>query len=664
MALDPYDEELWRRNIGAAEQDRDRYLGDYDEDVEKFTGGVYGEGFGAHLENKDPENFRFEFATFLLPQVAYNNPRMRITSPRVSTEAQIRAHANQRAVNRWIKMVNMKALNEELATDFILRWAIGYVDLEPMAGMEDREHVPGFPVLERISLKRFIWDPMALDWQHWRYCGHKVVEDKEDILDRAEDHPEEEWYREAIEMLSPFGDDDHSRTSRYGYQNPEDQNLVSYYKVWSREDLDEHPDYDPKLHHGTWLTVAVVGDSGRKDYTNHPKSASISPTFIRAPYPARADETGPYEIIGAYKVPDEAAPLSPTYATTPQGEDVNNHARASARSAADYKRLVLVNEKQPKLQQTIAGGKHDYVYPFPTSDDLRQHVMELEIGGITPQHVSYLGVARGRLDRMLGMSDAIRGTVTGQGTATENSIAQAYATSRAGYLVQKFRDGITGILKKVVFLMDSEQGLELELGTDGQDVRITLEDGSERKMTMPRFKGGLEHEDEEGNRVRQRPLREEMLDFDIEVFSMEHIPGPVQQARLGGLMAFLQFMAGPGLQAAPIFAIDEIADFWGELQDMPDLKRLVDTKAIEEYGAQMLQMQGMQLSQGGKIPQVDPRLSADRSRYSPQGARLGGNVVVGRREPGGAGPSNGRAPAAPGGAIRPPGPAGPAVGGR
>jgi hypothetical protein len=282
-------------------------------------------------------------------------------------------------------------------------------------------------------------------------------------------------------------------------------------------------------------------------------------------------------MFGAYYVPDGPFPLSPIMATTGQVNELNDHVRSASASAARYKRLVLVDSKNKKLVQDVKSQPHDFVVPVEGLD--KDAVVQLELGGITNQQVSYIQMARERLDRNSGIHDAMRGNVTGNATATEVSIAEGSSTIRLAYIKNQFQEAVRKSLKAVGWYLHNDDRVSFPLGADA---------AASSGVEEPWFVGGSSPDS---------PYSD--LELEIESYSMERTTEALQQRRAMEAFQIIANVAS-AMPQMPFVNWNSLLDKMGDALNMPDLSGLVDTEML----AQMMQEQQQQQEQQMAMEQM------------------------------------------------------------
>ena len=315
----------------------------------------------------------------------------------------------------------MRTVLTDIAVDMCFNFGVALVTeeknktLRPNPGLQ-KTATPMWPVCTRIPQHRFFVDPVADTLEEARFIGHKWVRDKEDLLKMAEENEKEGWDAEAIEKMSVTSDN--QELGRDEKDLPDREEVVCY-EIYVPEITLEDSLGEKHGFNGTIYTLAVAVDDEDE------KAA-----FIRKPRPYYGPRWGPYVLFGIYKVPNAIYPLSPLVAIEGQVEELNRHAESASQSAEQYKKLILVDNTDPKFSQRVKDSQDNYVIPVSGLEKAR--VVQAEIGGMTQQQLTYLQVARDRLDRNSGITDAQRGNIEGRGTATEVTVAAEASRGTAG----------------------------------------------------------------------------------------------------------------------------------------------------------------------------------------------------------------------------------------
>lgn len=593
------DPHAWFSELEAAKEYRDLFLDDWEEQLSKYHGPEYkSDQAPTYEEGQDPENAIFEWISLMIPQITASNPRVRVKSARAGI-AQDGSKAIQFALNRWARLVRLNRTNELLATDYALKWCIAAVFPVPQAGMESPGEPSLWPVVRRISPRRYLQDPAAVDASQLRWQAHLVVRDKEDVLEQAKKG--EGWDLEALEALPENTEQNEVEENIAPTQQKLeslDRHQVSYWEIYVPElqpDKKRGPD---KGYNGAILTLGV----GQNNEEPHA-------AWIRKPRPYFGRRGGMYHVCGAYVVPDDAMPLSPTVATQPQADHLNAVARAVQRAVEDYKRIALVSSGDPDLESVVSQGKHGSVYTANV-EDIQRNVVQLELGGLTSQFLAAEDRARQSLDRNSGIPEAMRGNVEGGATATEIQAATGGASVRFSHHIEKFRMFQSEILQDVAWHLEYNDSIRpFSLGPEAIGQLMDPETGM--PVEAPWIRPGLDKDS------GQTFSDFDDYDFEIEVYSMRRTSEEQSMALASELDEVVLSVGQAMTNPATAFHIDYEAylEKRAELRGVPDYTRFFDFALGRQVAAMMLQTQAPQPPQKGGTPQ--PRLIQDLAGARP-----------------------------------------------
>ena len=570
---------LWDEYI-QCESVRKDFLGhDYEDKVARFAGPGYRNQW--NRTGVDLENHSYEWISLFLPLLASGNPRVKAHSRRKG-KAQDLAKAMGFAVNRNFHLTNIKRTIEKLAVDYSFKWACAITKRQKVEGTFEQEDPPYRPVTYRISPTRYIWDVNAIEHELCRFQGHLMLMDKEDLLKEAEDKSSG-W---NAGVLSDLPEDAHYNERRQTRDVNVKRGDVEIMEFWVPE-LQFKGKKEEKGYHGTIFTLArAAGYGGDKAPSD----------FAREPRPFFGPRSGPYTFGGYLTVPDEVIPLSPLAATEAQADELNAMRQSISASMEAYKRGVAVDTfAGADVAAKIKEFGDLWVFQMDNTDKLRDHVVQIEMGGITPTHLTQYQLLRDSLDRASGMTEAQRGQVSGQGTATEASIAQQSSGQTMGYMTEKFLTSLVKpIAEKEAWYLAMDPESRIALGDEAKGHFFT-EDGMPVEEAI--FVGG-------GDNAR---LLEE-TDIEIDPISTRFTSEALEAERSAKVDALLLQVA-PLIPQMPWVDWDQYLARKGEEIGDPSLSKLIDVNKALQYG---MLMTGAQLSggfEGSQTPQ--PRLGGD-----------------------------------------------------
>jgi hypothetical protein len=573
--------------IASAVDYRDRHMEGHEEKVARYTGPFY-DRHDDFSQEYAPENTYYEYISLMVPRLVFDNPRVQVTTRRPGTQKDV-AEALRHGMNRWSRDSQLRKMLIEVASDYLL--GFGIVCIRPdyrasQARPNDTTYRPHetdkWPACERIAPRRFFVDPEAERFHEARFMGHMWRADKDDLLDMATKSKDAGWDIEAIEALSV--QEDPNAKHGYTWEGTPSRNEVFCYEIYVPEArLDDSPSQKAGFH-GVIYTLGVNQPLGYND-------EDAKSQFIRKPRAFYGPATGPYVQFGAYKVPDKVYPLAPLTAVEGQVRELNDQVHAASASMMKHKRIVGVND--PRTAQLVKNVQHDYVAVVPFEDG-KALVQEFQFGGVSDQQANWIATCRQRADRVLGMDEALRGSVSGTGTATEHSIASEAANTRIAYLKQSFVDSTVQVLTKVAFYMYHDDEIKFPLGIDAMK-ELGVPDNVEVL-----FQGG-------GHESGDYTFED--LELEIEPYSMERASEGLAQKRAlemhSMLLNSLQLM-----QAFPDYPWRDHFAKIGNAMNTPDMLELIPDALLQRLSEDLaMQRQGMAVQV--QQQSMQPRMSKD-----------------------------------------------------
>ena len=598
--------------IQTAEEVRDNHL----EFLDDMVGRLHGSYWRADHADADydyaPENVYFQYLSLMVPRMIFDNPGVRATSKRSGPQEDVAA-ALQSGLNRWVRDIGLRKILEQVAVDMLMTYGVMMVteeerlDLSLPKALKDRvrKGVATWPVCRRVSPRSYIVDPNARTRDEIRFQGHEYLVDKDDLYARAKKDKDGGWNLDAISELSVYSRSKDLDSEETGGPRPY-RNQVRIYELWI-------PEYEGKDHpgakngfHGSIFTLSVdmsvEADPGigsgpglyGPDGTLLEKDGKIKGKMVREPRPYYGPATGPYYVFGAYTVPDSVYPLSPLVATEGQINELNSHELAAAASMQNHKRLIAV--KDHTTAERVKNLRHDFVFVADFDFNGKPMVEQVELGGATEDTLRWIERSRERVDRNLGMDDALRGNASGIGTATEHSIANESSSTRIAFLKQKFTDSTQGLLTAVASFMYYSDRVVFPIGEE--------DFGSHDPLAERWFEGG---DEDIGSGYSFADL-----ELSIEPYSMERSSeGLVQKRMLESHMILLNTL--PVMQQFPTYPWREHFRKIGAAVNIPGLHELITEEFLEQLGqdAELLRQQGLSGSEG-------PRLGKQTGQAGPQ----------------------------------------------
>ena len=525
-----------------------------------------------------PENHYHEWTSGVLPQVIAANPIVDVSTVRPGLMG-IVALAMEAGVNRWVEDVQFQKIGERLGVDFGFAWAVALTTSQGYGAYGKHR-----PCVTKLARKTFGFDPAAREYCEARYAFHAIACRKAELEARA--GTEAGWDVAAVKAMAVgVGVDAQGRPVAESQGRDE----VVYYEVWVPEiKLESGEKYC-----GAILTIAycVEADGGKQA------------KWLRAPRAYFGPKTGPYTLIGAYVVPDEAYPLSPMAAVEANVREVNAHARSNADAAGSYKRIFVYDEKDTDSAEKLLATKNGMGCGIKGFD--KNAFLPVELGGATETGIAYEEYARARLNRVSGMTDASRADNTGA-TATFDAIADKWSEARIGHQAGKFLDGLTDVLGKVMWFMKE----------DGRVVQAMADIAPEQAEELG-FKQNGDGDYELVGGAWAGPFED--LRLTIEVGSTARKDSVQRKAETMQFANWAAAMA-PAVIANPQVLWDDLYALVGRTFGVRDGERYLDMAKANELSEALAGAQGQP-----ETPDVDPLVTV-----TPRAGPYGGSQGAGK----------------------------------
>lgn len=513
------------REIDEAEKVRDERLRGVNGIIREYVGRWYQGGRGwagvnqvqADADNGNPEPFAYAFVSNMLPALVYENPSCVVKARRVIGHKEFE-EAMQSGVRAWIDDTDYKqelsrAILDSLFFQGILmhyieddtRWAAGAVR----------------PAVKRIDFTHWGADALATNYEEAEFAFHHYFADFDDVIEDPDLDPA------ALELLQPTPDSSPgSNTEPFKNGSPDatKRRRLQIYSVWLRRSN----------------TLRVLCKDPRIEI--YPERPYYGP------------ECGPYSLFQAYPVPGQLYPLSPLVAVHDQVVDLQTHAKATARSAAGRKSIILVDGQHGELAEDVKNAEDREVIVVNNFNS--SQYAQVEFGGASDKQYEYLALLRDRLDRHSGLTETFRGNVSG-GTATESQIANEALNARTEYLKSKVRDATAKALHAVGWFL---------FHTPGIIIPVNRRD----PMTGLEFEGlffGGQFPGEDAGSWSDYSLK-------IEPLSMQRVTEQVIQRRAMDMANFVTETA-PLIPAIPYVRWQEIYRMVGEAMNQDNTESLI-----------------------------------------------------------------------------------------
>jgi hypothetical protein len=557
---------------------------------EEYVGSGYRDDWGGSWS----ENHMYEFIRLTTSRVIYDNPRVRITTRRTATQKPT-ARALQHGLNRWTKDFDLRRVLKRAYANECFNFCPLMVCQERQKWQDPRTKTEAWwPQVYILDQDKFGFDPLAKHFTQARYVFHQWIKDKEDILKEPDGAG---WDKAAIEKLTTGT----GLEEEDGRKKPEvDRKELTGYEIWVPEH-NEHGSPEDGFH-GTIYTIGVAGQGEDKDVD-----------YIKEPKAFYGPWWGPYYLFGIYPVPGDPYPLAPFSAMQRQMTDLNDAVTSSIRNIRQYKRNYVYDAANPDLQKKL--HKLPDSHGVPVKGFNKDQIQQVEAGGITQQHVEQIAMLQDRLDRNTGLSNAHRGDLKSDVTATAVAVADSGANDSLAYIKQEFQADTVNLLKGVAWYLYHDDRAVFPLGDGGKRDQLFNEETG-MPMVEPWYRGGGHH--------GKKGETFDDLELEIEPYSMERTNEALLRANFTEAMTLVT-NAAPIIASTPYYDWDILFEKMGKVLNDSDFAAFYDDAAAAEVQAQMAAMAGG--GTGGGSPPASPGVSGIASS-GPSGG-LGGLVGMG-----------------------------------
>lgn len=569
--------------------------------IEQYAGSSWQEGRGPAVESH--ENHPFEFVQNTLPFLVYYNPKVDLKSSRPRVHREL-VPSLKHAMDKWIRDVKFADTLLEVARDTMFDFGVLLVTLEALPGYEDEAAPPLRPALTRISPRCFFQDPQ--NHSKPRFMGHEWTRDFDDLMNATQKDPvtgavSHVYNREALAQLAGDHVDDFGKRKDPIMALPSGVNRVARKQVRGFECYVRETGMVYTL--GYYLTR----DGKRKA------------VFLRPPRQAFGPTRGAYIVFGIYGIPDQVYPLAPLAVTANLVEELNAQIDQVTDLADQTRTFTLVNATNDKAQMAVQTAKNGDILTIPGfSQDQAQTVT---IPGPSSEQLDYVDRLRERLDRKSGITEFMRGNVTGDATARENQLAANAVDVRRKFMRRMFHTDAAKALEVVLWFMLESNNVVFNVPVPKSlfaQAGEHTDDGGEMEDGV--FMGGR-HEGVEAASL-------EDLELSIEPYSMELVDEDSIKQTMQAAFALVMQVA-PLLVQMPWVNWQTLLDDLFEAHGVRDCRKYFNWALIEKL-AQMAQelgaVQQIPGLEGVPMPDVAALFGGGMSKGTGAGKGRPGNL--------------------------------------
>lgn len=527
--------------------------------IERYVGSAYREDWE---DEPSHENHEFEFIANMIPALVANNPKVNVKSRRPVVHREL-AEAVQHGLNRWIRDINMKDRLEKPLYDSMFDFGVVSVTLEALPGYDDQDNPPMRPIFRRISPRRYFKDPQG-GVEGGRYAGVILTRDRQDMIDDRNPDGSRKFDEEAVKALSsPESMDAVVDDVLRDMEIRVERNQCVYAEIYIRE-------------------TGMIHTIGFASLPNEKGSRSKGGVELRKPRPFFGGPHGPFIELEYYIVPDQVYPLPPLCVTHDLVTEINSHAEQVSRDADTARNLVLYDSTNSHLGDSLANALNGAVCGIPNFD--QRLFAPVTLGGANPVQLDYILRLRERIDRRSGLTDIMRGNISGQGTATEAQLAAASANARVKYMQGKVQQFVIKILENATWLLCNSTSVVYPISIDEAEEIVyrgpgaMIEGGAMFDMRKPGvregvFMGGVQ----DGQDARAFYD----LELIIEPYSMEAVNEAVLQKRM--MEAFgITIQAAQMIPQMPYVNWPDLLDDLYNAVNVPDGRKYINFEMLAQ----------------------------------------------------------------------------------
>jgi len=541
--------------LQAGLKERDKRLSSLDGQLEGYTGPFWKSKIeGSTPGGYNPENHVYEYISYVVPQLAYSNPRVAIKSRVYGAEEEMTLM--RYLMNSWVADNGYGEFLDAPAHDVCFSWAVLLTTLEDHPYLETEEGSGEWAKVvkaHRLSQRDYVRDPDSYTKEEARWEGHAWEMDREDLIRLAKESPEEGW---DLAVIKDLGNTEETNTEK---KKVTDRDVIRCYDMWWKNEVLEAEEGEEPLtqengFHGVIHTYAACdSDDG------------VTMVEVRNPRAFYGPPWGMYSFGSIHYVPDDTWGLSPLIAVEGQIRDLNMHARNTSKRAARRKRPVFVDESmEGALAEKLQDARDDEVIGIAGFDSSK--IYGTEIGGITDQDLTYGELARNRLERVSGLTEQQRGQAGAADSATEAAIAKEGGDIRLEYTKLQFQRLVRKQLKTVAWYYHHDE-----------DTRHVVSPEAAEELGIPLLPG--QSLTIEGGNPR---IPFDLLGIEIEPLSMERTTTASQQ-RKGQELVQTVISIGQAMLQMPYIQWGDLLDIVGESHNVPRMGELFNMETLSQF---------------------------------------------------------------------------------
>ena len=400
---------------------------------------------GSHFRDDYPQsptldNLGFAYVAWMLPELAYSHPAVRVKTSRPVTQQPIADHIES-ALNSWLGQCGYGDEDVLVTMDMLTSFGVMAVSMEPVDQPTDGMGYGGgalMPHASHVPQDMLVMDGRCSHWSKARFLGHEYYRDFEWL---KENRKVRGYKMDVIEQVEQAQNNYNEDTGQQRGEHPfpkatiPPRNQVHLVDLWIKE-------------RGKVYTL-VMGNR------------SALPQMLREE-DYEGPEDGPYVVFGAYQVPGDPYPISRIQAEWSAYKELQEQTNAISLANKNYKRGILVDGKETETVQALLNATNGAVDAVRGMNP--NAFKEYQVGGAHPEQVAYVAMVKQRFEDGLGFGSTQRGAASDK-TATGEQIAQSNADGATAWVKECKYKATAMVLEKVMWHLIHNPNVVMEVSS-------------------------------------------------------------------------------------------------------------------------------------------------------------------------------------------------------
>jgi hypothetical protein len=412
--------------------------------IRSYVGSDHRSGFGDSEDTFD--NYAFEYRATTVHHLVKSTPLVEVADMGMQDE---QTDLLQRAARSLFERQNIKHQLRLMALDLQFDFAVGMVVPRPTRGAKYSGRItPMEPTLVRLSPRQYGRDRKATVYGGPRHEWHVLIKSRRKLLAQGDD--------------SVYDLDALRATPAAGETNEITRDLLQDLRGAARDD-DDVIVVELYDHENDALVCFSLDGTGDE--------------FLRDPRPYAGAAGGPYHLFDYYSVPDQIYSVAPLAVSKGLNDEINKFLKTASVDAETAKRIGIVDADSTDVLDNVRTAPSGSIL---TVKGFQGRTGILDLGGVNPEIYKYTQQVVARRDRLLGMSELMRGGPSENPTASQDAIQAEFGRVRLDYSQCMFTEGVQALLGKAVSFMAASEScvMPFTYSKNGQMVRSTFYGGA------------------------------------------------------------------------------------------------------------------------------------------------------------------------------------------